>query len=852
MSRFLQNPMTVLGLLLVGLLAGGALLAPVLPLADPEATQLEQRLLPPGSEGHLLGTDSLGRDLLSRLLWGTRLSIAVAAAATLVAATLGSLIGILAGYFGRWVEVILMRSMDVALAFPYLILALAIVAILGPGLVNALLAIAIVNIPFFARTVRAVTLGVCRQSFVESARMSGQSHTGILARDILPNVLPTIIIAASTTFGWMILETAGLSFLGLGAQPPRADLGSMLADSRSLILIAPHTGILPGLVILALVLGLNLVGDGLRDLLDPKMRGAGSVRPQPSTRVEKAVAAPETAPTEAAEGLRVRDLRIAFGPRQGGRSPGVNGVSFDLGPGEALGMVGESGSGKTVSAMAILRLVPSPPAVIEAGEIQHHGGNLLTLNGEDLRQLRGNRIAVIFQDPLSSLNPLETIGYQVDEAILTHQALSPAEARLKTLDLLRQMDLPQPETKVRQYPHQLSGGQRQRVGIAMALANDPDLIIADEPTTALDVTVQRKILQQIDRIRRERGTALLFISHDLAVVSQLCDRTVVMREGSIVEEGRTSDLLRRAHHPYTRHLLACTPSLAVARPQAEVEPARETGPVFALRELYRSFEVGRWPRRETIQAVQDLTLTVASGSCLGVVGESGSGKTTLIRIMAGLERPSSGSLFFQDAPIGEWLSHAAQRLRFHREVQFVFQDPRSAFNPRRTIGSLLEAPLRHLTALGKEERRQRVRETLQQCQMDETVLSRYAHEFSGGQAQRLAIARALMTRPKVVLMDEPVSALDVSVQKDILELLRRLQEEMGLTMVFVSHDLAVVSQLCDRVAVMKAGRLVEEGATAAILHSPQQAYTQSLLESVYTLESQSPDPADGAPEVGGR
>lgn len=853
MSRLPANPMTLLGLLLVAAVAGPSLLAPWLPLLPPEAGDLGARLLAPGSEGHALGTDQLGRDMLSRLLWGTRVSIAVALAATVLAAVVGSLIGMIAAYAGRWTDTLLMRGMDVALAFPYLILALAIVAILGPGLVNALLAIAIVNVPFFARTARAVTLGLTRQSFVEAARISGQGHLSILGRELLPNVLPTIVIAASTTFGWMILETAGLSFLGLGAQPPQADLGSMLADSRTLMLVAPHTGLLPGAAILMLVLGLNLVGDGVRDLLDPKLRGAGSVRPHAATVVtaapdRPAAVDPDKTTQPADRGLRVRDLGIRFRTDRKHHLPGVENVSLDIQPGESLGLVGESGSGKTITAMAVPRLVPSPPAEIHHGQVSLDGIDLLHLDAEALRQLRGNRVGVVFQDPQSSLNPIETIGFQLDEAILSHRPMSATEVRKRSLELLRQVDLPMPEWRVRQYPHQLSGGQRQRVAIAIALANEPDLLIADEPTTALDVTVQRQVLDLLKSEQQRRRAALLFISHDLAVVRRLCDRIVVMKDGAVVETGDTETIVRNPAHPYTRHLVGCSPrwpdkpTKSVGQPPGasaadEGRSEEPSGaPLISATRLSRSFRMSCGPLLPAarLTAVDEVDIEVREGECLGIVGGSGSGKTTLVRLLAGLARTGSGEVSCFGQPMDHW-HQRAQRREFHRRVQFVFQDPRSAFNPRRRIGVILDTPLRRLTDLSGPERSERIHATLEQCNLTPDVLTRYPHEFSGGQAQRLAIARALVARPRVLLMDEPLSALDVSVQRRVLDLLRSLRRDLGLTILFVSHDLAVVAGFCDRVIVMRDGSVVESGPTADVLGDPAHEYTRELIGSICTL-----------------
>ncbi|MGJ3242482.1 MAG: dipeptide/oligopeptide/nickel ABC transporter permease/ATP-binding protein [Opitutales bacterium] len=562
MRSFFRNPLTLAGAILLALLVVLALITPILPLPDPNATRLDQRLLSVGSAGHLLGTDLLGRDILARLLWGMRISIAVAAGATLIAAVIGSAIGIVAGYVGGRTDTLLMRGIDMLMAFPYLVLALAIVAVLGPGLFNALIAIAVVNIPFFARTTRGTAVGLVQAAYMDAARLSGQGHLRILWYELLPNVLPTIIITAATTLGWMLLETAGLSFLGLGAQPPQADLGSMLAEGRKLMLVAPHVALLPGVVILAIVVSVNLLGDGLRDRLDPRLQAAGMGRPGAATTVDRHPGErgrPEaTSDPEAL--LGVDQLRVRFGSGEGAIEA-VRGVSFALKPGEALGLVGESGSGKSVTALALSRLIPSPPGSITGGSIRFRGEDILAMDEDALRKQRGRRIAYIFQDPLTTLNPLMSVGDQLVEAIRAHRGIDRKEAKARALELLKQVKMPDPEKRLRQRPHNLSGGQRQRIGIAMALANEPDLLVADEPTTALDVTVQKEVLQLLRDLQQRHHTALLFISHDLAVVDAVCDRVAVLFQGELVETGPARQVIRDPQHPYTRHLIRSIPVL---------------------------------------------------------------------------------------------------------------------------------------------------------------------------------------------------------------------------------------------------------------------------------------------------
>ncbi len=559
LALLVANRLAAFGLAVLTLIALAVLLTPFLPLQPPDITNPANRLLRPFTEGHLLGTDQLGRDLLSRLMWGARVSIAVGLSATLVAALIGSMIGLVAGYAGGRTDNIMMRGIDMLMAFPYILLALAIVAVLGPGLMNALYAIAVVNIPFFARNIRGVALGLSRREFVDAARLSGKGHLRILLTEVLPNVLPVIVITMSTTVGWMILETAGLSFLGLGAQPPQADLGSMLGEGRKLLFTAPHVSVIPGLMIFALVMSINLVGDGIRDVLDPRLKSGALSRPAAATAVKRETtpAMPET-PSDAA--LDVRDLKTEFHVGSDVYKA-VGGVSFQLRKRECLGLVGESGSGKSVTAMSLLGLVPTPPGRISGGRVLYKGRDLLESSEAELRRLRGGAFAYVFQDPLSTLHPLFTVGDQVTEAIRAHQPLGYREAWKKAVELLETVRIPNAAERANSYPHELSGGMRQRVSIAMALANDAEILVADEPTTALDVTVQAQILKLMDALQDDKGAALLFITHDFGVVSEICDRVAVMYAGRIVETGPTEEVLSSPAHPYTRKLIDCVPVL---------------------------------------------------------------------------------------------------------------------------------------------------------------------------------------------------------------------------------------------------------------------------------------------------
>ncbi|AFS48374.1 oligopeptide/dipeptide ABC transporter, ATP-binding protein [alpha proteobacterium HIMB59] len=552
-----KNRLAAFGGILLLIILTLSILAPILPLKEPNITNTADRFMVPFEGGHILGTDHLGRDLLSRLLWGTQLSLAVGFAAAFIAATFGSILGAIAGFYGQKTDNIIMRFIDMLMAFPYILLALAIVAALGPGLFNALIAVALVNIPFFARNIRGVTVTLANKEFIEAARLSGMSNLRILIVEIFPNLLPMIVIAMSTTVGWMILETAGLSFLGLGSQPPQADLGSMLGEARSALITNPHTSFVPGIMIFCIVIGINLFGDGVRDALDPRLKKGNLIRPLPQTIYEGG----DTQPQPSTKLLSVQNLSTQFHVNQDVYQSS-NDVSFEIQEGECLGLIGESGSGKSVTALSVTSLVASPPGVIKKGSVNYKNQNLLALPYEKLRSIRGNKISYIFQDPLTTLHPLHTIGDQLLEALQAHDSkLSASGSISKSKDLLKSVQIPNPDNVWDVYPHQLSGGMRQRVCIAMALINDPELIIADEPTTALDVTVQAQILNILNSLRKERKLSILFISHDFGVISQLCDRVIVMYAGSIVEEGPVKNIMQQAAHPYTSELIKCVPQL---------------------------------------------------------------------------------------------------------------------------------------------------------------------------------------------------------------------------------------------------------------------------------------------------
>jgi peptide/nickel transport system ATP-binding protein len=555
----------------------------------------------------------------------------------------------------------------------------------------------------------------------------------------------------------------------------------------------------------------------------------------------------------------------------------VNDVSFTLNKGETIGIVGESGSGKSVTSLSAMRLIPNPPGIISGGEIIFHQKNkvvtdLLKITEEEMRKFRGNEIAMIFQEPMTSLNPVFTCGDQVMEAIILHQKLNSSNAKSLTIDLFKKVQLPDPERIFNTYPHQISGGQKQRVMIAMAMSCQPSVLIADEPTTALDVTVQKTILQLMQKLQTENDMGIMFITHDLGVIAELADKVVVMYKGKIVEQGNVWDIFKNPKHPYTKGLLACRPPLnkrytflptvsnfmqtddngnikdngvSVAeftKDLAISEKTREANqkalfskkPVLKIKNLKTYFPVkGGFFGGITgyVKAVDNVSFDVYPGETMGLVGESGCGKTTIGRTIIRLEEPTEGEMIYKGSDVAKM---NADELRiFRKEVQIIFQDPYSSLNPRMTIGNAIMEPMQvHGILDNDNQRKKRVEELLSRVNLDPSHFYRYPHEFSGGQRQRIGIARALAVNPKFIICDESVSALDVSVQAQVLNLLNELKDEFGLTYIFISHDLSVVKYMSDRMVVMQAGKIEEMGDADQIYNKPDTAYTQKLIDAI--------------------
>lgn len=528
--------------------------------------------------------------------------------------------------------------------------------------------------------------------------------------------------------------------------------------------------------------------------------------------------------------LQVKNLTVSFQGREQ-EVEAVRGVSFEVKRGETLGIVGESGSGKSVTARSIMRLLPSPPSFMKDGEVIFLGQNLAEYSEKEMEAIRGKDMGMIFQDPMTSLNPTIKIGKQIAESLIKHQKLSKKEAKKEAIEMLKLVGIRDSERRFQQYPHEFSGGMRQRVMIAIALACRPALLIADEPTTALDVTVQAQILNLMKNIQEKFGTSIILITHDLGVVAGMCDQVLVMKDGVIVERGTTTQIFEQPQHPYTLKLLHALPRLddkKKPKPISTIITGKDTKPLLEVKSLSQHFNLGKG---NVLKAVNDISFHIHEGETLGVVGESGCGKSTTGRAILRLHEPTQGDILYQGVAVNSLKPSQMKVMRKH--MQMIFQDPYASLNPRLKVLDIIgEALDVHNLAGTKEQRKYRVEELLDMVGLDPAFASRYPHEFSGGQRQRIGIARALAVEPKFIVCDEPLSALDVSIQSQIVKLLEELQQRLGLTYLFIAHDLSMVKHISDRVAVMYMGKIVELAESEELYSNPQHDYTKKLLSAI--------------------
>ncbi len=832
----------------------------------------------PPSTRNWLGTDDQARDVTARLIYGFRISVLFGLVLTLVSSVIGVGAGAVQGYFGGWLDLLFQRFIEMWSGLPTLYLLIILASVVTPSFWWLLGFMLLFSWMALVGVVRAEFLRARNLDYVRAARALGVGNPRIIARHVLPNAMVAALTFLPFITSGAVVTLTALDFLGFGLPPGSASLGELLKQGKD-NLQAPWLGFAAFFVIAVMLSLLVFIGEAVRDAFDPRKTfapesaddaegvsaalagepgdsagtGAATVVPEAAadagtrstTMAQEAGSAAETvsgtvAPAAASPApgavrgagtalLSIDDLGVRFGAGAGAVEA-VDGVSLTIRKGETVALVGESGSGKSATALSVLQLLPYPAASHPRGSIRFQGTELLGSSPRDLQEIRGDRIAMIFQEPMTSLNPLHSIARQIGETLKLHKGLDGAAATERTLELLRLVGIAEPERRLGAYPHELSGGQRQRVMIAMALANEPDLLIADEPTTALDVTIQAQLLELLVDLQRRLGMAILFITHDMAIVRRLADRLCIMRRGKIVEAGATADVMERPQHPYTRHLLAATPKGAPTPP--------DTGgaPLAACDHLKVWYPIKAGILRRTVdhvRAVDGISMELHPGQTVGVVGESGSGKTTLGMALLRLTG-SNGSVRFDGREIQGLRSRALRPLR--RDMQVVFQDPYGSLNPRLSVAQIIEEGL-VVHGLGRtaEERDALIVEALREVELEPEARHRYPHEFSGGQRQRVAIARAMVLKPRFVVLDEPTSALDVSVQAQIVALLRRLQEQHRCAYLFISHDLKVVRAMSHHVLVVHRGVVVEQGPAAAIFEAPRHEYTKELVAAAFDI-----------------
>ncbi len=821
------NIRLIIGISLLALIVLLVVFSLIVEIYDPNEVNYSEMLKKPTLK-HLFGTDDYGRDIYTRVMRGAATTFGISLFTVAMGAVVGTVIGALTGYFGGIIDEILMRVNDCLASFPSILLALVVVSLLDKGTWNICIALGIVFIPSFARIMRAEFLKEKNKDYVLNARLMGASHLRIIFKHIFPNTLPILFSGILVGINNAVLAEAGLSYLGLGVQPPDPSLGRMLSEAKTFLLNAPWYELYPCLVMILFILSLTLISDNF-GVSGVSLRSV-------KKKIEKLREENETERQKETENeiiISVNNLEVGF-IEDDGIDDTLHGISFDLHKGEVLGVVGESGSGKSLTAMSIMGIL-SEKTVITGGSIMMDGKTDLTKLPEDeYRKLRGGRLAYVFQEPMTSLNPVQKIGVQIDEILDIHSSHLPEPEQKKlVLEALEDTGLHDVEKLYDMYPYELSGGMRQRVCIAMALVAKADVILADEPTTALDANIADVILDIFKHINRKYGTAIMLISHDLRVIGKLADRVLIMQDGNIVETMTLTEESRKAakdkpkRHDktadkdlseyendnemlrfdtpkteYGKKLLSAAFSTKKYNDTADnadrVNKLNNKEKVLVKAEnLSISYKNRSWKKRGFNKVIKDVSFEIPEGITAGFVGESGSGKSTLVKAIAGLQKYVEGKLEINcDRP------------------GMVFQDPYSSLNPAFKVRRILEEPLRLKNGFGRSVIKQNrtrmfteIKSMIHKVELDDEILTRKVSELSGGQRQRIAIALTLLQRKSLIILDEPVSALDVTIQEQILDLLMKLKKSLGLTYILISHDMRLVSRVCDRVYEVRNGKV---------------------------------------------
>lgn len=821
LRRLLRTPgMLIPAVVLLAIVVAVAI-APLLGLPAPGFADVGAVRQPPG-DGHPLGTDSSGRDVLSRLLWGGQTTLLAGLTGTAVTFLLGVPLGLAAGYYGGLLDSAATWLSNLIQSLPAIVALLAISVLIGSNPVAVMTVFGVLMVPAMFRPVRAAVLDVRRELYIDAAKVSGIRDLSIMGRHILGVVLPVALIQTGFIFGVALIVQAGLGFIGIG-ETGAASWGASLGEAFKDIYNAPFLIWPPAILITLTVLCLILLASVGRDLISD-----GAVptrRPRRAVRRTAEVATAPASPIASGALLDVRDLVIEY-RIDGEDRRVVDGVSFAVAPGRVLGLVGESGSGKTQSVLGVLGLLAAGGAVT-SGSASYAGRDLVQLQPAEVAKLRGSEIGYIPQEPMSNLDPSFTIGSQLIEPMRRHLGISKAEARTRARELLVRVGIVDPDRTLASYPHQISGGMAQRVLIAGAVSCDPKLIIADEPTTALDVTVQAEVLDLLRSLIAERELALVIVTHDFGVVADICDDVVVMRGGRVLESASAARVFAEPEDAYTTALLAAAPAHLAARAPKDLSGAPVLLEAVDLEITY--------PGRRAFTAVKDVSFEIRQGETLGLVGESGSGKSTIGRAILGLAPVTAGDIRWD----GGSIAHAGRTARrtLSSDIQVVFQDPYSSLNPAMAVEDILVEPLLIEPGVTRADALSRVRGLLDAVHLPQDAGRRRAREFSGGQRQRVAIARALSRSPRLIICDEAVSALDLSTQSSVLDLFAELQQRTGVAYLFISHDLDVVRHIADRTAVIQHGALVEVGDSEEVAARPREPYTQRLADA-----SPYPDP----------